>query len=234
MTRVALMRTGMVLFAFGCGLLTDGNIGRIIKDGIIVKSAEAGGYGGGGQAGVAGSGWGGSGGSAGRQPAGGTYSNDPSTGHLYYTPPGRSPSIQEATDEDGTATSQADNDCHFRRWPDGATHDPPHWRLYSDAAARLHPDDHAWQFRVEVWRRLLPVPRQSLRGGEVLILFLADVYPHPRGMGWARFLPSNSACVYRLAACLLALAGGGTFFLPFFGGLTLPVGSSISPFSLAR
>ena len=94
MTRVALMRTGMVLFAFGCGLLTDGNIGRMIKDGIIVKSAEAGGYGGGGQAGVAGSGWGGSGGSAGRQPAGGPNSNDPSTGHLYYTPPGRSPAYK--------------------------------------------------------------------------------------------------------------------------------------------
>jgi len=42
------------------------------------------------------------------------------------------------------------------------------------------------------------------------------------------------ACVYRLAACLLALAGGPTFFLPFFGGFTLPVGSSISPLSLAR
>jgi hypothetical protein len=75
------------------------------------------------------------------------------------------------TDDDGTATSQADNDCHFRRWPDSATHDPPHWRLYSDAAARLHPDDHAWQFRVEVWRRLLPAPWQSLCGGEVLTPF---------------------------------------------------------------
>jgi hypothetical protein len=42
------------------------------------------------------------------------------------------------------------------------------------------------------------------------------------------------ACVYRLAACLLVLAGDPTFFLPFFGGFTLPVGSSISPLSLAR
>jgi hypothetical protein len=46
--------------------------------------------------------------------------------------------------------------------------------------------------------------------------------------------PDSFACVYRLAACLLARAGGGTFFLPFFGGFTLPVGSSISPFSLVR
>src|SRR4051794_3931522 len=79
MTRVELLRISLVLVAFGYGLLTDANIDRIIKDGTVVKSAEAGGYGGGGQAGVAGSGWGGSGGSAGRQPAGGTYSNDPST-----------------------------------------------------------------------------------------------------------------------------------------------------------
>jgi hypothetical protein len=94
MTHGALLRIGVVLFAFGCGLLTDANIGRIMKDGTVVRSAEAGGYGGGGQAGVAGSGWGGSGGSAGRQPPGGTYSNDPSTGHLYYTPPGRTPAYK--------------------------------------------------------------------------------------------------------------------------------------------
>jgi hypothetical protein len=54
-----------------------------------------------------------------------------------------------------------------------------------------------------------------------------------RGLG--KILPPDTvACVYRLAACLLALAGGGTFFLPFFGGFTLPVGSSISLLSLAR
>ena len=70
--RVGLLRIGVVLFAFGYGLSTDANIDRIIMDGTVVKSAEAGGYGGGGRAGVAGSGWGGSGGSAGRQPAGGS------------------------------------------------------------------------------------------------------------------------------------------------------------------
>jgi hypothetical protein len=94
MTRGTLLRIGVVLFAFGYGLLTDGNVGRIITDGTVVKSAEAGGYGGGGQAGVAGSGWGGSGGSAGRQPPGGTYGTDPRTGYWTYTPPGRSPAYK--------------------------------------------------------------------------------------------------------------------------------------------
>src|SRR5262245_11633656 len=70
MTRGALLRIGVVLFACGCGLLTDGNVGRIIRDGTVVRSAEAGGYGGGGIAGMQGSGWGGSGGSAGRNAAG--------------------------------------------------------------------------------------------------------------------------------------------------------------------
>jgi hypothetical protein len=42
MTRGALLRIGVVLFAFGCGLLTDANIGQIIKDGTVVKTAEAG------------------------------------------------------------------------------------------------------------------------------------------------------------------------------------------------
>ena len=53
--------------------------------------------------------------------------------------------------------------------------------------------------------------------------------------GSAQILPPDSfAFLYRLAVCLLAFTGGGTFFFPFFCGFTLPVGSSISPFSLAR
>jgi hypothetical protein len=42
MSRGALLRIGVVLFAFGCGLFTDANVGRIIKDGTVVKGAEAG------------------------------------------------------------------------------------------------------------------------------------------------------------------------------------------------
>jgi hypothetical protein len=41
MTRLALLRFGVVLFAFGAGLLVDGNVGRIIKDGTVVESAQA-------------------------------------------------------------------------------------------------------------------------------------------------------------------------------------------------
>jgi hypothetical protein len=42
MSRDSMLRIGVALFAFGCGLLTDGNVGRIIKDGSVVQSAEAG------------------------------------------------------------------------------------------------------------------------------------------------------------------------------------------------
>ncbi len=68
------------------------------------------GYGGGGQAGVANSGWGGAGGSAGRQPAGGTYSND-SQGHLTYSSPAaalgyKSVDRMTAVGGNGTVTKQ--------------------------------------------------------------------------------------------------------------------------------
>ena len=40
MTRVALLRIGVVLFAFGYGLLTDANIGRIIKSAPLSKAPK--------------------------------------------------------------------------------------------------------------------------------------------------------------------------------------------------
>jgi hypothetical protein len=41
MSRLSLLRLGLACFAFAAGLLMDGNIGRIVQDGIFVQSAEA-------------------------------------------------------------------------------------------------------------------------------------------------------------------------------------------------
>ena len=41
MSRLSLLRLGLACFAFAAGLLIDGDIGRIIHDGIFVQSAEA-------------------------------------------------------------------------------------------------------------------------------------------------------------------------------------------------
>src|SRR5262245_19714840 len=41
MSRLSLLRLGLACFVFAAGLLIDGNIGRIVHDGIFVQSAEA-------------------------------------------------------------------------------------------------------------------------------------------------------------------------------------------------
>jgi hypothetical protein len=41
MSRLSLLRLALACFAFAAGLLLDGNIGRIVQDGIFVQSAEA-------------------------------------------------------------------------------------------------------------------------------------------------------------------------------------------------
>ncbi len=41
MSRLSILRLGLACFAFAAGLLIDGNIGRIVHDGIFVQSAEA-------------------------------------------------------------------------------------------------------------------------------------------------------------------------------------------------
>jgi hypothetical protein len=41
MSRLSILRLGLACFVFAAGLLIDGNIGRIVHDGIFVQSAEA-------------------------------------------------------------------------------------------------------------------------------------------------------------------------------------------------
>ena len=41
MSRLSILRLGLACFAFAAGLLIDGDIGRIVHDGIFVQSAEA-------------------------------------------------------------------------------------------------------------------------------------------------------------------------------------------------
>ena len=87
---------------------------------------------------------------------------------------------------------------------------------------------------------LLRLPQVQNEGQPAItgILFRWQSLLPPGGDWWSLVVVARAlgaiAAVYRLAACFLALAGGGTFFLPFFGGLALVVGSSISPFSLTR